>query len=87
METQICKNCTHFRQHYTVDAEHYSALNCGHCTWPRIKHRKPDSKACEHFVLQTEPPLLPNRRSVVHFLHTRFLEYIMEMPLPPEREG
>ena len=86
MSVQICKNCIHFRQHYTVSDEHYSELYCGHCTCPRTKHRKPDAKACEHFQLRTEPPLLPDRRSVVHFLHTRFLEYIMALPLPPEKE-
>ena len=86
MEKQICKNCTHFQQHYTVSEDHYSAAHCGHCNYLRMKHRKPRAKACEHFQLRTEPPLLPDRRSVVHFLHTRFLEHIMALPLPPEKE-
>ena len=86
MDSQICKNCVYFRQHYTISDEHYSELHCGHCTYPRMKHRKPDAKACEHFEQRGEPLSKPNRRDVVHFLNTRMLEYIMGLPLPPEEK-
>jgi len=86
METQICKNCTHFRQHYIIDDQTYTAIHCGHCTCKRAKSRKPTTKACEAFEERTQPPLRPDRRSVVHFLNTQMLEYIMELPLPPEEK-
>ena len=86
METQICKNCVHFRQHYSVSDDHYSELHCGHCSYPRMKHRKPDANVCDYFEQREGSAARPDRRSVVHFLNTRMLEYIMELPLPPEEK-
>lgn len=49
----VCANCAHYIQHYTLSR--YTpggllAVNAGHCTYPRIKDRKPGACACEHFA-------------------------------------
>lgn len=49
-EVPACLSCEHFRQHYTRNPETlcYMWVNCGHCTFPRLKHRKPYD-VCEHY--------------------------------------
>lgn len=46
---EVCANCKHFFPHYTAVHGHRSPVNCGHCAYPRIKHRKP-AQSCEHFA-------------------------------------
>lgn len=82
MEQSICKNCIHFRQHYILDKHSCTAVSCGHCVQPRLKHRRPEDKACAHYKAGT--PSLPDREQVVHFLTTEFLQYITSLVLPPE---
>ena len=84
MEINVCKNCEHFQQHYVIDDQNYFTVHCGHCTYPRTKNRKPQTKACQYFTQRTIPPRLPDRKSVVHFLTTKMLQHILELPLPPE---
>lgn len=50
MEKDSCQNCRHFRQHYVSDGKRYDPAYCGHCVYPRVKTRKPDTPACIHFV-------------------------------------
>ena len=40
---QCCSRCKHYIQHYGLNKRHQAceAINCGHCMYPRIKHRKP----------------------------------------------
>lgn len=85
MEEEQCKNCVHYRQHYTLSNQRATAVNCGHCTQSRMKTRKPDSKACIHF---TEKAVcdLPNREEVIRYLNTEVLRYIFSLKLPPEIE-
>lgn len=80
---QTCKDCTHFRQHYILDEQSCTAVPCGHCTQPRLKHRRPDAKACTQFAAGDHP--LPDRAKVVHYLTTELLEYILSLELPPEQ--
>ena len=84
MEKHTCKDCQHFLQHYILDDQNCSAINCGHCVFPQIKHRKPYTTACKHLVLKDHPPSLPNRMEVIRFLTTDILQEIMNLPLPPE---
>ena len=89
MDKEICRNCVHYRRHYTLDKECCMAVNCGHCTYARIKHRKPDTPACDYFKAQIHAEL-PNREETIYFLTTEFLKRILEKPLPPmikEDEG
>lgn len=86
MDSQICKNCVHFLQHYVIDDQSYTAIHCGHCTRPRLKNRRPLDNACEHFVQRTEPAPHPDRKSVVNFLTKEVLQHILDLPLPPEQK-
>ena len=49
MKTVQCKDCKHFRQHYIRFGYRYDTAACGHCVYPRLKHRRPDTQACVHF--------------------------------------
>ena len=84
MNTLTCKTCQYFHQHYSVDEQSYTAIHCGHCVRPRMKHRKPNQNACEYYTPRNTPLSLPDRQGVIHFLSTDFLNYIMNLPLPPE---
>ena len=86
MKKPVCSYCIHFNQHYILDSQRCTTVNCGHCTYPRIKPRKPDSPACEHFEECTERDL-PKREQVISFPTTEFLEAILKKPLPPEIAG
>ena len=58
MEQKMCKDCEHFYQHYVYDQNQYHSANCGHCVYPALKDRRPETKACVHFkeVLVREVP-------------------------------
>lgn len=53
---EVCANCQHFIQHYVkpgryeIIAGRYEiiACNAGHCTYPRLKDRKP-GETCDKF--------------------------------------
>lgn len=49
MENKTCSNCCHFIRHYIKTKKRYFPINCGHCTYPRIKDREPHSPACKNF--------------------------------------
>ncbi|MBQ8835337.1 MAG: hypothetical protein IJ001_10535 [Oscillospiraceae bacterium] len=84
MECQTCESCVHFRQHYVVDEQRCMAVNCGHCVYPGLKHRRAYAKACRHFEERREPLSLPDRRQVIEFLTTDMLQHILELELPYE---
>ena len=85
MKTErICKNCVHYRRHYVLNRERCTPVNCGHCTYPRIKGRKPDHEACAHFEFQDNSGDLPDRQEVIDYLTTDFLREVLEKRLPPE---
>ena len=50
MEEKYCEDCKYFRQHYITDGTRYDYVYCGHCVYPRLKTRKPDTPACFYFV-------------------------------------
>ena len=85
MAEQSCGKCAHFRQHYVLTSRRAVAVNCGHCTHPRMKTRKPDAKACIHFVEQTEQDV-PDRMEVIRYLNTEVLQFVLGLELPPEIE-
>ena len=63
MEDYYCENCKYFRQHYVHFYEnHYTPIPCGHCTYPRLKHRTPNTEACFRFLAKGEQPV-PNKNT------------------------
>ena len=44
-----CKECEHYVQHYRRAPRGFVEINCGHCIYPRVKSRAPDTLACVYF--------------------------------------
>ena len=50
MAQHQCSTCNYYIQHYAkINHTGYRPVACGHCFYPRIKSRKPESPACEYF--------------------------------------
>ena len=86
MEQLTCRGCQHFHLHYVLDQHHATPLNCGHCSYPRLKKRRPTEPVCMHYTEQIDPKKLPDREKVLSFLTVEMLEHIMRLALPPEVE-
>ena len=86
MNKPTCKQCIHFYQHYILDEQRCTSVNCGHCNYPRLKSRTPTTPACKHFALREIPPSLPSRTEIIDFLTKDMLQHICSLPLPPEVE-
>ena len=86
MDSMCCKVCVYFRQHYILNEQRGTTVNCGHCIYPRIKHRSPESPACGHFEKREDPLSLPDQERVIDYLTTDVLRYILDLKLPPEIE-
>jgi len=51
MEEIKCRMCRYFLQHYVrTEVGNYMETDCGHCIYPRVKPRKPDTLACVYFT-------------------------------------
>jgi len=83
-EQEICKTCAHYWRHYLLHKDRATAVNCGHCVAGRLKKRKPDDIACEYYEYCDHSTDLPDRREVVDFLSTEFLQWVQAMVLPLE---
>lgn len=83
MDKLICKNCTHFYQHYTFDKRHIFRICCGHCSFPKVKKKLPDTKACENFI-----PAPPDEDAFAkkEYLSKELLQYLLSLELLPEIE-
>ncbi len=79
MEENICRQCRHFRQHYVLDDQTCTAICCGHCVFPRLKNRRPDTPACGHFVAGERE--LPVSRD---FLTMELLRWVQNLEFPPD---
>ena len=50
MQEPYCAQCVYYIPHYIKFGENlYDLIRCGHCTFPRKKHRDAYAKACPHF--------------------------------------
>lgn len=81
MERAQCYQCQHFYQHYGLGERALFCLNCGHCTVPRLRHKKPDAPACTHFH--------PGADQAEGFVTTQYLtrallEKVLSLPLLPD---
>ncbi len=77
----ICKDCKHYRQHYTMDQKTIFRVYCGHCVL-RIKAKKrPDTAACNDF---TYAPPDESAFASKEFLSKALLDYMMGLDLLPE---
>lgn len=46
---QNCGNCEHYIRHFVYSSGRFTPILHGHCTYPMIKNREADTKACKHF--------------------------------------
>ena len=49
-----CKDCFYFRQHYVKSGKTYLKAGCGHCKYPRLKNRRPETPACGYFKVRED---------------------------------
>ena len=49
MDDKTCKTCTRFHQHYILSEGRIIRVFCGHCTFPKIRTKRPFNKACENY--------------------------------------
>ena len=81
MDNQSCKTCAHYRQHYTFDQRKIFRVYCGHCTYQKVKTKRPDTKACAHYLLSESA-----EKAFVtkEYLSKAHLEYMLKLELLPE---
>lgn len=81
MNTEMCETCAYFRQHYTLCEGKIFRVYCGHCTFSRVKHKRPDTKSCEDYV-----PAQPGEGAFAtkEYLSKALLEYVLGLELLPE---
>lgn len=81
MERPTCLCCLHYRQHYIFDGRQCVAVNCGHCTHLRPKHRKPNSNACSHYI----PSPTTEQDRAYELMTAELLRYLLTRD-PPQQE-
>ena len=81
METNYCKNCAYFHQHFAFDNKKIFRVYCGHCTRTRVRRRLPDTAACDDFL-----PAPPDESAFVskEYLSKELLQYLLQLDLLPQ---
>ena len=54
MNEKICQTCVHFLQHFAKRKSSYVPVDCGHCIYPRVKPRKPETLGCKYYKEKIE---------------------------------
>ncbi len=83
MEEKLCKDCKHFRQHFSMNERKIFRVYCGHCTFQRPRTKKPDAKVCENFVPGT---VSEDAFASKEYLSKELLQYVLNLELLPEIE-
>ena len=83
MDSNQCKTCKYFLQHYTLRPDKLIEVHRGHCTYLRASQKLPDSKACKNYV-----PRKPMEDAFVskEYLSKALLQKVLCMALLPEVE-
>ena len=81
MDSKVCSQCAHFRQHYAVSEGRVFRVYCGHCVAAKPRRKRPDAKGCAQFA--------PGEKDTDAFADKEYLtkallQYVMEMELLPE---
>ena len=81
MRMDMCNTCEYYRQHYVLDDHHIFQVHCGHCTFSRVKGKKPDSRSCENY----KPSDFDETAfATKEYLSKALLEYVLSLDLLPE---
>lgn len=81
MDNTSCETCVYYRQHYTFDHRKIFRVYCGHCTYQKVKTKRPDAKACENYLLSESAE---NAFVAKEYLSKALLEYMLSLELLPE---
>ena len=81
MNDQTCRDCQYFRQHYTLSDGKLYRVFCGHCTFGKVRTRRPFNKVCQNFAQG-----LKDTDAYVSKAHLskKLLEYVLNLELLPE---
>ncbi|MCI8502004.1 MAG: hypothetical protein HFJ85_07170 [Oscillospiraceae bacterium] len=60
MNKNTCKSCKYFVPHYVNFNGSFLEIEFGHCFFPRVKSRKADTPACQHFSEGEPQEILEN---------------------------
>ena len=83
MDEKRCKNCQYYLQHFAFSKRRIFRVYCGHCTFTRPKRRRPDAKACDHYVPgATSEDAFASKE----YLSKELLRYVLSLDLLPEIE-
>ena len=81
METNRCKMCANYIQHYGLGKNRLFRIHCGHCTLGTAKRKLPDAPACQNFTPgEADEDAFATRE----YLSKKLLQYVLEMELLPE---
>ena len=80
MQINTCGSCHYFYQHYVISGMDFTRTNCGHCGYPRLKHRKPSATACELFQPRTVSNETAERNASLQFLAKEFVKILCSCP-------
>lgn len=83
MEEKQCKSCEYYIQHLALGRRKLYCVNCGHCTFAKAKGKKPDTKACEHYIQGASPV---DAFATKEYLSKELLQYVLNLDLLPEIE-
>jgi len=79
----LCQNCMHYRQHYSLDDKRLFQVYCGHCVLNVRPKKRPDAIACEKFAYA---PQKENAFVSKEYLNKALLNYMMGLDLLPPIE-
>ena len=81
MNIQLCKECQHFLQHYSIDDKKVFQVYCGHCVLHFQRKKRPDDKVCEDFLPKTGKEEAFVSRE---YLSKALLNYVLQLELLQE---
>lgn len=83
MIENTCQSCKYYRQHYAISDGRIFRVFCGHCTFGRVKTKRPYMAACENYIY-TEPS--ENGFVNKEYLSKALLLRVLNMDLLPQIE-
>lgn len=81
MNENKCGSCMYYRQHYAFDQRKIFRVYCGHCTFIKVKTKRPDSKICEYYQQADSDE---SAFVTKEYLSKELLNYMLNLELLPE---
>lgn len=83
MKQSTCSTCVNYRRHYAFDKREIFRVYCGHCTCLKVRKKKPDALACEHYT-ESAPDI--DAFATKEYLSKELLQYLLHLELLPKIE-